>query len=168
MPTYTGEVPTKPATAQYSYTFNGWDNEIAAVNDSKMKLAANLRYNATIDTITQKKYETELQGKALANWVKKTDTNGLQTTLMLKPFDELASKMTEYIKQMYGNDSLKAHFNVSTKANSFSFGLIRNGVYIPYDLLSSGEKCLYTLALMICITDNSKSPLKLITNILLL
>ena len=62
---------------------------------------------------------------------------------------------------MYGRSDIRANFNVSTKANSFSFGLIRNDVYIPYDLLSSGEKCLYSLALMICIVNNSKSPLKL-------
>ena len=29
-------------------------------------------------------------------------------------------------------------------------------------MLSSGEKCLYTLALMICIVNNNKSPLKLL------
>ena len=63
---------------------------------------------------------------------------------------------------MYGDKDLTAQFNISNKANSFSFGLMRNGIYIPYDLLSSGEKCLYTLALMICITNRSKSPLKLL------
>ena len=67
-----------------------------------------------------------------------------------------------YIQTMYGSDSLRAKFNISAKANSFSFGLIREDKYIAYDQLSSGEKCLYTLALMICIADNSKCPLKLL------
>ena len=152
-------LPDKPNTDK---TVQELDIEIAKLSDSKTKLQANIQYNNTIENITKQKYETELQSKALANWIKKTDTNGLQTTLMLAPFDELAKTMTNYIVSMYGREDLKAHFNVSTKANSFSFGLIREGTYIPYDMLSSGEKCLYSLALMICITNESKSPLKIL------
>lgn len=151
--------PVKPNTDKELIDI---DAELASLNQSLMKIHANARYNETIENITSAKYELELRGRALAAWVKKTDTNGLQTTLMLAPFDELADTMTGYIRQMYGNDELTAHFNVSTKANSFSFGLIRNNTYIPYDLLSSGEKCLYTLALMICIVNKSESPLKLL------
>ena len=153
------ELPEKPNTDKSITEING---EIERLNNSMMKLQANIKYNETIENITKLKFESELQGKALANWVKITDTNGLQTTLMMKPFEELANTMTGYIQQMYGNSNLKAHFNLSTKANSFSFGLIRNDVYIQYDMLSSGEKCLYTLALMICIVNNSKSPLKIL------
>ena len=153
------ELPDKPATDKDVFTL---DQEIAALTQTKEKLQANIKYNETIENITNLKYEAELQLAALTKWVKATDTNGLQTTLMLEPFEALANKMTGYIRKMYNNDSLKAHFNISSKANSFSFGLLRNEVYIPYDLLSSGEKCLYTLALMICITDTNKSPLKLL------
>lgn len=155
----TSNLPEKPNTDKDIYAINA---EIEALTQSKSKLEANIQYNETIDNITTLKYDAELMGKALAAWVKKTDTNGLQTTIMQKPFEELADKMTGYIRKMYGNDNLKAHFKISSKANSFSFGLIREGTYIPYDLLSSGEKCLYALALMICITDNSKSPLKIL------
>ena len=130
--------------------------------DNKMKVMANTQYNSTIEKLTKLKYESELRLNALKAWTKVTDTNGMQTTLMVTPFNELANKMTTYIQTMYGRTDVSAHFNVSTKANSFSFGLNRNGVYIPYDMLSSGEKCLYVIALMICITYNSKSPLKLI------
>ena len=31
VPKYTGETPTKPATAQYTYSFNGWDKELVSV-----------------------------------------------------------------------------------------------------------------------------------------
>lgn len=152
-------IPDKPNTDK---TVMDIDIELDTLNKNMQKLQANIKYNETIETITKDKYESELRNTALSNWIKKTDTNGLQTTLMLAPFEELANKMTSYIQQMYGNTELKAHFNISSKANSFSFGLIRNNVYIPYDLLSSGEKCLYALALMICIVDNCKSPLKVL------
>ena len=153
-----GELPVMPITDK---TVPELTEELEQLNQNKTKLQANLQYNEKIEQLTKLKYEAELQGKALANWVKKTDTNGLQTTLMEAPFEALAGTMTGYIQQMYGRTDIKAHFNVTTKANSFSFGLIRDNVYIPYDMLSSGEKCLYTLSLMICITNNTHSPLKL-------
>lgn len=155
----TSNLPPKPDTDKTVYDLNG---EIEELNKSKSKLEANIYYNNTINHITKLKYDMELQNKALACWVTTTDTNGLQTTLMQKPFESLAATMTEYIQQMYGISELKAHFNVTSKSNSFSFGLIREGVYIPYDLLSSGEKCLYALALMICIVNKSTSPLKVL------
>jgi len=153
------DLPQKPNTNKTIYEL---DSEIELLTQSKSKLQANIKYNETIEYITKLKFEEELKGRALSAWVKKTDTNGLQTTLMIKPFEELAATMTKYIQNMYGRQDIKAHFNLSTKSNSFSFGLIRDNIYIPYDLLSSGEKCLYTLALMMCITNNSKSPLKLL------
>ena len=152
-----GELPQKPNTDKTVFEL---DAEIQQITSNINKLSANIKYNETIDKITKLKYDAELQGTALSKWVKATDTNGLQTTLMVAPFDELAKTMTNYIISMYGRDDIKAHFNVSTKANSFSFGLIRDNVYIPYDLLSSGEKCIYSLSLMLCIVNSSKSPLK--------
>lgn len=152
-------LPTKPNTTLSVYDL---DIEIAQLNQSKTKLEANTKYNETIESITKLKYAAELKGTALQAWVKLTDANGLQTSLTEKPFMELATTMTSYIQNMYGTSDLKAKFNISTKANSFSFGLLREDKYIPYEQLSAGEKCLYNLALMICITHTNKSPLKLI------
>lgn len=151
-------LPEKPNT---DMTLSGLDAEIQRYTADRDKLKANLAYEATIENITKLKYKSELNNSVLAAWVKLTDINGLQTTLAEQPFAELAATMTKYIQTMYGNDSLQAKFNISAKSNSFSFGLVRDDKYIAYDQLSSGEKCLYTLALMICIIDSSKSPLKL-------
>lgn len=152
-------MPAKPATDKSDIELA---QEIKVLQDNKMKAFANQKYNSTIDELTKKKFDLELELAIYKAWVKATDVNGLQTEIMKQPFNKLADKMTQYIQTMYGNDSLKAHFNVEAKANSFTFGLIRDNKYIQYDLLSSGEKCLYTLALMICIIDNSKSPLKVV------
>jgi len=152
-------MPTKPTTDKTDIELA---QDIKILQDNKMKAFANKKYNETIDDLTKKKFELELELAVYKAWVKATDVNGLQTEIMQQPFNILADKMTGYIQTMYGRDDIKAHFYVSSKANSFSFGMIREGKYIPYDLLSSGEKCLYTLALMICIIDNSKSPLKVV------
>lgn len=152
-------LPTKPDTDK---TIMDIDREIQQYDEAKTKLHANQVYEETINNITNLKYKAELNNDALAAWIKLTDTNGLQTSLAEKPFEELANTMTGYIQNMYGDTGLKAKFEVSTKANSFSFGLIRDNKYIAYEQLSSGEKCLYTLALMICISNSGKSPLKLL------
>ena len=152
-------LPEKPNTDK---TLADVETDIRQYEDAKMKLQANLVYDETIEKITNMKYQTELNNKALAAWIKLTDINGLQTELTVKPFEQLAEKMTGYIQNMYGDDSLQAKFDISTKANSFSFGMLRNNKYVAYEQLSSGEKCLYSLALMICIIDGSSSPLKLL------
>lgn len=152
-------LPEKPNTDK---TLADVEAEIRQYEDAKMKLQANLVYEETIDKITAMKYKTELNNNALAAWIKLTDVNGLQSTLAESSFDALAIKMTDYIQSMWGNSELQAKFEVSAKSNSFSFGLIRDNKYIAYEQLSSGEKCLYALALMICIANNSSSSLKLL------
>ncbi|MBQ3520033.1 MAG: InlB B-repeat-containing protein, partial [Clostridia bacterium] len=48
-PVYTGETPTNAATAQYSYTFNGWDTEIVEVTG---KVTYTATYTSTVNEYT--------------------------------------------------------------------------------------------------------------------
>ena len=54
-PTYTGETPTKAATAQYTYVFKGWSPDISEVT-------GDMTYNALFDTITNKYTVTWMNG----------------------------------------------------------------------------------------------------------
>lgn len=126
------------------------------------KVAANEQYNKLIDTLTADKFKIENTLEILKVWTKLTDANGLQSRAMLKPFENLAASMDSYLHKMFNRKDISVKFNLSEKANSFSFGLIRDDKYIEFDLLSSGEKCLYTLALMLCLIATAKCPLKVI------
>ena len=80
---------------------------------------------------------------------------------MNKPFEDLATEMSSYLSQMF-NKPITAKFNLISKANSFSFGLESDGKYIEFDYLSSGERCLFTLALIMCIFNKSESQIRTI------
>ena len=137
-------------------------DQINALNDRIIKSEANKRYNELTNKLTADKYKIESNIQVYKLWDKLTGANGLQSTMMTKPFYTLASEMDKHLHIMFNDKDVTTKFNLSEKANSFSFGLERNGKYIPFDLLSSGEKCLYTVALMMCLTSKSKSMLKLI------
>lgn len=137
-------------------------SKISELQDKLAKAAANATYNQLIDTLTADKFKIENSIEVIKIWTKLTDANGLQSTIMEKPFKELASKMDSYLHKMFNRKDINTHFNLSEKANSFSFGLVRDEKYIEFDMLSSGEKCLYTLALMMCLVASSKSPLKVV------
>lgn len=138
---------------------------IRAEIDNKMqilrKISANEAYDSMADKITKSKFAAELRLAMLKNWEKLTGPNGLQTRIMDKPFLNLADELSAVLTKLM-NEPVSAKFNLSEKANSFSFGIIRDEKYIPFEVLSSGEQCMYVVAMMIHIVRNAKSLLKVI------
>lgn len=144
---------------------NTLKSQIELCNDTIIKIEANRKYEELTTALTQDKYKLEQNIEILKVWIKLTDVNGLQSQLMEAPFKKLADKMSEYLRQFFSdsNKFSSAKFFLSEKANSFSFGVVNaDDEYIEFDLLSSGEKCLYTLALLLSIVEDSDSELKLI------
>lgn len=136
--------------------------ELATLRSKLVEVEANARYEALTDKLTAEKIQIELDLEMYKAWEKLTSINGLQTKLMNQPFADFSTKMTKYIQKFYGREDVFAGFCLVEKANSFSFGLNCEGKYIPYDLLSSGEKCMYMLSLILTINDESKSEFKLV------
>lgn len=134
--------------------------QIDKLMEEQTKALANKRYNELIDNFTKDKYKLELERQVLKIWIATTGPNGLQSELMSNPLGNFETTFNTYIQKMFKEPDLKCAFNVSGKANSFSFGLNRNDKYIPYSNLSSGEKCMYILAFMTCIVEHSSSDIK--------
>lgn len=149
-----GERPTELSQLELT-------SKIATYREQLSKLAANKQYAELTETVTKDKFKLEGELEVLKDWIKLTDANGLQSKLMDKPFENLATDMSKYLSAMF-NTPTEAKFNLVSKANSFSFGIERNGSYIEFDYLSSGERCLFTLALIMCILDKSHSEMRTI------
>jgi predicted nucleic acid-binding Zn-ribbon protein len=135
---------------------------IEELREKLSHIEANKRYEELTDKLTNDKYRIEQNIEILKAWIKLTDVNGIQSEIMKKPFISLADSITEKLKVLFDSESILSSFNLEEKANSFSFGIIRNGQYIEFDMLSSGEKCLYTLALTMSLVEMSGAKLKLL------
>lgn len=138
------------------------ESKLSQLRQQLVEVRANKKYDSLMATLAQDKIKAELDMEIYKAWEKLTSVNGLQSKLMNAPFISFALKITKYLKSFYAGSDVSAHFHIGEKANSFSFGLIRDGKYIEFDILSSGEKCLYTLALSLAIVDSSDSELKLL------
>lgn len=129
-----------------------------------IKLEANKRYTELTDKLTAEKFGIEQSIDILKAWIKLTDVNGLQSRIMNEPFNKLFASMTSDLQHIFRcREFNNPQYNMSDKSNSFSFGVLQdNQTYLEYDLMSSGEKCLYMLVLLIAIVRASSAKLPII------
>lgn len=144
------------------YTSVALEKQISELTDKVVAAETNLKYYRLIDNLTKDKLACENCLNMLKGWISATGANGLQSQITDGAFKVLSANMDDYIKALYGDETLKTKFVLEEKANSFSFGLVRNDKYIAYDLLSSGERCIFTLAMLLCLIANAQSELKVI------
>lgn len=142
--------------------------QMKALSDRLIKVRANEQFQQMFGTVNSEKARLAKDLEAFKVWEKLTGANGLQTRISSQAFMDFGKKMDKYLKKMFANDDyVSCTFDLSEKANSFSFGISRvnkdTGLcYIPYENLSSGEKAMYMLALLLCLTECSASDLKLL------
>ena len=137
------------------------EQHISNLDKRLAEIEANLKYDELTKDLTLQKYRLEQRIEMLKAWVKLSDVNGMQSDIMKAPFWSLRKNVSKYLSEFFGCE-IEAEFILEEKANSFSFGIIRNGSYIRYELLSSGEKCLFVLALTLAMIQMSDAQLKFI------
>lgn len=125
------------------------------------KIQANNAFEELESTLIKDVAKFGLELKVLKNWDKLTGPNGIQTQLASIQFDKFVDDCSKYVKPLFGKDA-KLKFTLESKANSFNFGLERNGNYLPFVVLSSGEKCLVTFIMMLTILHRCGNRIKVL------
>lgn len=140
----------------------GLSAKLAELRDKLTKVKSNQQYEKLKEKISKDNMQATQLLEVYKAWDKLSSVYGLQSKIMEAPFVTFAQDITKYLRQFFGTNNIEAAFHVGETANSFSFGIKRNDAYIEYDMISSGEKCLYALALLLAIVENSNTALKLI------
>lgn len=140
MPSYDGETPEKAATAQYTYTFDGWDKEVVAVTGdvtytAKYKETVN-KYTVTFvdeDGTTILMAATEYEyGTAAGDIVKPTDPTKEATAEFTYSF----AGWTPEIAAVTANVTYKATYtsvtNQYTLSGEIDHGTVTDSVTVNY------------------------------------
>ena len=136
-------------------------DKILVLNVQRNALEDKLNQSKAVERLTKEKYKLQERVDVFKSWVDLTGPNGLQSELSSGGFKSLEENLTKNLQRTFGSD-VSCKFNVTSKANSFSFGIERGDQYIPYAVLSTGEKTLYAFALLNYISGSSGSSLKLV------
>ena len=121
-PVYAGATPTKAATAQYTYTFTGWDKEVVAVTGDVVYTA---QYEATVNkyTITFNNWDgTLLATYSVAYGETPIYTGATPTKAATAQYTNTFSGWTPAVVAVTGDATYTATFSNGT--NSYTLTLI--------------------------------------------
>ena len=135
-PSYTGGTPTKPATAEYTYAFKGWDAEIVAVTGVAT-------YSATFDSIvntyliTFKNGDVTLQSEPVAYGTTPSYTGGTPTKPATAEYTYTFAGWDAELVAVTGEATYTATFTVTEKTYVITW-LNNDGSEIGRDTLKYG------------------------------
>lgn len=151
-------------------TIKAWiadtEDKLNDVQDMIGRYLANQKYEELSADLAVEKLKAEQNLDIVKKLIKRTDVNGLQQSLTDRSFTAFAQACSGHVVKFFGDSSMSLQFNLSSKANSFSFGLKTNDTYVPYELLSSGEKCLVILSVLLNISKRNSIPVLLVDDFL--
>lgn len=123
------------------------EEEKASLEKILEQMYGNAKYTELYDKIEAEIFTANQRLEWFKKLSKLTDVNGLQTVLTNKPFIDLECRLDSSVKLLFGND-YSAKILVSDKSNGFCIGIVKDAIFVEYQYLSSGEKCLFSLALL--------------------
>ena len=130
MPAYTGDTPEKAATAQYTYTFDGWDKELDTVKGDATYTAV---FTETVNkyTVTWKNGDTVLETDENVPYGTTPTYDGEKPT---KASDEthgyIFKGWTPEVSDVTGNATYTAEFNQADYVEKVEPYIDDNGAYI--------------------------------------
>lgn len=121
MPSYTGADPTRPATAQYTYTFKGWTPAFVAVTENKTYTA---EYNATVNTYSITFVDddnTPLKTLENVPYGETPSYGGTPTKAATAQYSYTFAGWTPTIASVTGNATYKATYNSTVRTYTITF-----------------------------------------------
>ena len=143
------------------YTVESCKAKEDALMEEIKHITANEAYTKIHDSTLAEKFAIEGSIEILKAYDKLTGPNGIASALLKGDFDDMAADISDIISRIL-KEYVEVKFNISESANSFSFGIQRGNDYISYEMLSSGEKCIFAIALMQSILNRLNPHIKII------
>ena len=137
-----------------------YSNQIAELTDKLSKLSAASQTDKLYVDWAHQQLDIEQVIALISELIVMTDANHLQSQLTNARFVQLEDELTDILSKIMPDT--KASFILNEKSNSFEFGALIYDKYIPFAALSSGEKCIYMISLMIAICKSDSTKLKCI------
>lgn len=128
--------------------------------ETVQKMHTNLSNIELRKSMTADKYRLSLQQDILKRLVQYTDASHWQLDIVQEKFMDMQQLMNDLYAKI--GSMVQTTFHIVDKANSFYMGIVRDGREIPYDLMSSGEKGVFAIIMMIACMQYKNNVLPII------